>query len=1006
MIFRALAVSFLTTTGAVVMATPFYPSSQQVEQALEEMASHPKSGAFSGYHQVKDLGVHFNIVDRYPGIASRESMEKARADYRATGAVPDAEWVAYWMAKTDDEICAMISPENPRALVPNYTGGYPLKQGNIRSLLPIWGKPNRYYSTLDGTEWGPGVKVKNPATGEEVLISDNGEGWVPPEGFPIRSSFKFVAAYRLYMIRKLIHVPYNGERGFDGPTYREHPSPLYALAYAYAVTGKQEYADRVLLILHRLSLYYRSYTSNDDTGWGWSKFPFRGYIDDHNFECGLILNMALSYDLVWDGLERSENLTAYLQKREGGERLSSTQLAGQIERNLFGYTWEFIKRAMAESAGNMLMRQMHAGVTLAAVFNNPQILDHLLHGPKNLNDFIVGSFYRDGQFWEDSSWYAGAHVRSLLLETDAILKHYAKVGGDDQAREKARLIPSAVDIIAAVQEWPMRWNIYGRSLGIGDSPVSRTPVLTVSSTDDTPRATIETGDEVGYTLLHPAEVDPALPSVLLYHGNAGFGHGHLHQLMLKIFAFGYDFSADLGYPANFSSNKWHDWTKATLSHPTVTVDQRSQEESVASVGIRGGDEWVQVVSAYSTNAYPKAELYHRTVAMIKAEKDRYIILDIFRVKGGKRHDYSLHSMSGPKGEQFRLQGTGTMTPLKGTLAGPEVAYGAPGHQGASFLSHCRQGAAEGPLIAEWQPDPERAITYRVVTPGGFEGSVIQARGEAEGNIGQSDWDAYLLLRREGAQPLDSTFVVAHEVVRGLRAPVRLEQFPPGKDDSAGMVKLQLRLEDGREWQVESLLTGSPVKENTQERFFIKGPEASFLLGGRNAGALGGTVLEFSEENSSLVISSQTPLDQYAGRTIYFHRSDYAKTTSFEIKKVESLGENQWRLTLAQSPFLARGRVSGVDAERKEVLSSRTTEKLFSAKGLFNGKRIVFPESGVSSRIVRTSITPIAQPNPVQTFRLEGEAWITKINPGDLYEIYDLEVGDRWTICEEVTKPKE
>lgn len=942
----------------------FEPPAEDVRQALQEFADFPKKAAFQGDHDVHDLTLHFDVPEVYPGAVSREKLAEEQRRFQETGVVPDAAWVDYWMSKSDDEIVAMISPENPRALVPNYVEGTPVKQGNYSSLVPIWGKPNRYRSVIDGTEWGPGMTVKNPGTGEMVTITDDGWGWTPPEGFPNRSPFKFVAAYRNYLIRKLVYYPYNGEVNFDGPDYKKHASPVYALAYAYAVTRDQKYADRVLLILNRLAENYRHYRSNEDTGWGWGWYPWRAYIDDHNFECGFIINMALAYDLVWDAIPQAGQVGEFFGKKQG-ESVTPQAVRENIEKNLFGYTWEFVKRAIPGSGGNMLMRQLQTALVLANVFRNDHILDYVVSGPKGLNNYIIGSFYRDGSFWEDSSGYGGMHVRQLILDSDAQLKNYRSPGRYAQG---VKLDPAAEQTLAALRAWPEVWHIHGRTLGIGDTHVPRQPVFT----PEPPPAASTDGREIGLSLLRLGNAGKDQEHVLLYHGNSGFGHGHYHQLMMKIFAEGYDFSADLGYPANFSSPKWEEWTKATLSHNTVVVNERTQELATASLGIRADGPWASVASAYSRNVYQGVSTYHRTVILLDVGLPHRLVVDIFRVRGGQTHDYPIHSLSGAKGDNFRLTGDVKLTEAPGTLAGPEVAYGAQGHEGYSYLTRLARGPVTGGFSAQWQPDAAGTISYRATIPAGFDGEVITARGESEGNPGLSPWDAYLLLRREGSEPLSSAFVVVYDVIDGAAPNFTVEQIPWKEKDPADYMPVSLRitLADGKAWEIDSVLGGSPrdYDQRGLERLRISGPRGVFKVNWEPS-LLTGKIVKPLYEEQAVVVSSERDLAHTKGATLFIKNPAYTKTTSFDITQVKRIAPGQWQLTLGQNSMIAQAVVKERQPERGEIISERISEKLFAATSLFDGKPIRWTGSPSGERIRRADITPISGEHPVQKLRL-------------------------------------
>lgn len=1014
------------TKAKPIEATPFrgtfYPPAKDLEAALAEFAAFPKRASFQGFHQVKDMGPHDmgRFSDTYPGVASREKLEEERRKYKESGIVPDTEWVSYWMTKSDEEIDAMISPDNPRSLVPNYLAGHPLRPGNIMSLIPIWGKPNWFYSPSDNTEWGPGAKVTNPGTGETVVIEDNGTGWVPPEGFPNRSAFKFVAAYRSYMIRKLVYYPYAEERGFDGPSFKKHGTAVYSLAYAYAITGEQKYADRVLLILTALSRHYPSYTSLDDTGVGWSGFRLRGYVDDHNFENGFILNMVLAYDLVWDGIAQAKEPLAYFQKK-GETYASARDLAANIEKNLFAYSWEFLKRAIRGSTGNSLLRQGQAALTMGNVFGNDNIMEYVLAGPKSLDLSVTGSFYRDGRFWEDTCTYCYV-VDHTIIDTYQQIKHYRS----PKHPTGLPLDPATEQTFQALVARLDDWQINGRLYGIGDTKVSRSPVMDLN----TPFRTTWTAHEAGLTVLRTPSGKETGNAALFFHGNAGNGHGHLHQLMLKVYGQGYDFSGDLGYPANFTHPKWTEWTRATITHPTVVVDQHSQNVgTVASMGLFATAPWGSVVSGFSNNVYqadtqrdvngktpsPRANsgkggkqevpTYHRTAIMLEVEEGRNLIVDLFRVEGGKIHDLPFHSLSGKDGEFFQLDGTGTSVPLPGTLAGESAPYGARDFDGYSYLKDVAVAHPKGSFQATWRPNGTAGPGYRVTIPAGFNGEAFTAKGESEGLPEQSPWDSYLVLRRKSEQPLSSLFMTIHEAFKDTPLEYEVTALPTENYPAEQMAaKLEIKLKNGDIWKIESALSGSPSRYEMRgkERISVSGPKGKMTVNWSDKDTLPhlttGKITGVNYPENSITLASQDDLSKIQGQNIFIKHPLYSKTTTFEIAGVKEQKKGEWEITLNQHPVLAKTRVLDEEATDGEIPVDRISEKLIIGVTLFDGKVASTPSGSLSGRIDHADISSIIIPKAYQKFWMETNASKKGLKPGEIITVYDYGIGDDAYIC--------
>ncbi len=990
-----------------MMSETFYPPEKDVEQALSEFSAYPKKAPLQGMHGSIELGIDVP-ADKLYGSITAESLEAKRKQYQKDGVVPDEEWVQYWMSKTDEEIYGMISPENPRALVPSYAQGYPLLPGNINSFVPIWGKDGHFQSTHDGTEWGPGVKIKNPATGEMVEIVDDGQGWTPPEGFPNHLPFRFKAAYRNYQIRKLVYFPYNGEVNFDGPGYRQHAAPIYALAVAYAVTREQKYADRVLLILNRLAENYRKYTSNDDVNWGWTKYIYRAYIDDENNEPAIIINLALSYDLVWDAIPSAQPIESFFAGKGDADYnrdgfTNTEDLRFNIEKNLFGYTWEFLKRADAGAVGNTATRQAMARIQLALVFRNDAIMDFILNGVHGFNDTVNGSVYRDGRFYEDSSFYAQV-TNNYLLEMDKMLTTYK---GSGKYAEGISLDPAVIERLNAARTWEQREASNGRALGIGDSPSARYPIFK----DDGKASDDLLTHEVGVTVMRQGQSALSRNNVLLYHGDAGFGHGHLHQLMMKVIAYGYDFSADLGYPYNFTSPKWQQWTKATLSHPTVVVNQRSQREaSTASLGIRGKSSWMQVASAFSEDAYAKATLYHRTVVVVETKAGEPLVVDIFRVIGGTTHDYSVHSLSGDDGKNFSVDGSIALKSVHGTLAGKDVTIGADGPGGYSYITDLKIGRPIEAFAATWRTGDKAGTSYRVHVPKGFNGELISGRAESEGGVGHCPLDAYMVLRRVGDSPLTSSFVTVHEAFQQKDSGVKVERFETGPPftDQQSPISIRVRTKDGDDFVVTSILSGSdPSALDFSEAIHVKRNEQVYEVNwprkGNRPNPMRGSIAAVDYKGKEITVKTDDDLSDVAGKDIFITNPAYPKTTTFEIASAEKISDGTWKVKLTQYAVIGQGAVSAIEVDSRELKSFLTMGKLFNSSSLCDGKTMS-RDDGRSFRIKATRLEPVGgTSSKFQIFQLENESDVKGFTPGQRYFIYDYGVGDDWYICRETSR---
>jgi len=165
------------------------------------------------------------------------------------------------------------------------------------------------------------------------------------------------------------------------------------------------------------------------------------------------------------------------------------------------------------------------------------------------------------------------------------------------------------------------------------------------------------------------------------HFGGTHGHEHFDCLNITYFAKGKELISETLYRPPKGSKSTRTWQSSTAAHVTVVVDERSQtarnnrhtirrqkqpEDAIEGIsdwryrwsghGNAMNDGklrlfntdfgWVQVAEAdgeRSIGTLSAMEHYRRTIALVKiSESDTYLV-DVFRVKGGKTHDYMLHS---------------------------------------------------------------------------------------------------------------------------------------------------------------------------------------------------------------------------------------------------------------------------------------------------------------------------------------------------------------------------
>ena len=144
---------------------------------------------------------------------------------------------------------------------------------------------------------------------------------------------------------------------------------------------------------------------------------------------------------------------------------------------------------------------------------------------------------------------------------------------------------------------------------------------------------------MGYAILGSGSGKDQVQVHLAFSG--GYGHEHMDNLAMLLWANGRETFSDLGY----THTKDRAWTICSASHNTVLIDQRDQHAGAGSDGnllLWGRGAASSVVEADGRAAYPQASVYRRLLALVERPGSLPFAVDIFRVAGGEVHDWFLH----------------------------------------------------------------------------------------------------------------------------------------------------------------------------------------------------------------------------------------------------------------------------------------------------------------------------------------------------------------------------
>lgn len=525
-------------------------------------------------------------------------------------------------------------------------------------------------------------------------------------------------------------------------------------------------------------------------------------------------------------------------------------------------------------------------------------------------------------------------------------------------------------------------------------------------------------------------------AVLLRFGPS-LNHGDLDDLGLLYYAKGWQLTYEIGYGLG-STHSQVGWARQTASHSLVTVNEASQQGgSGGSLHLFADLPELKLAEADSPLSYSSQEVkqYRRTVALVGSGKDQYLI-DLFRVRGGERHDYGV----GVQSQEVEMSGVELGAEEDGSLAGEEHAWGervgrdgdiigapnrpywrAPPGNGYGFFYDMRRGRAEGPCLADWSLGGANGARFRVHVLPEPETEIVLAK--APGLYPRNRDAGYLLARREGPG-LASNFAVVMEPYAAQT------EGDTAVAEPILTVAERVDVEGGDDWQVSPI--GVHVRRRGRDEYFFsaalddreKRAQTSFgevrwrgaalfiaARGGRvetvatagawdvrldgkpcgpKRGLFEGAVVELDYDRQWVESDLRLSAEDCAGPIVYFSNPKYSRNSAYRIGDVEPTARGV-RIGLgSQSMLLGQGRVHQL--KPNVILSDVPHEYARSVVGgsntrFFDGK-LVLGESGASTRI---EAVEFGAPMELRVEAAEG------FRVGDKLSYYDLQKGDRVVI---------
>ena len=990
-----------------------------------------------------------------PTVYDAEQIARLRSSARRTSPATSMRktrvaQAAYWISIPDEQLRSLL-PDNRVHRALNVStegcpvhgkaiyqhGSYPwkLNRGQPFSVTcPVGGErypSNDFGAYYDGEMTDPGL-----LTGPHA---DDGRGWRSPDG----TTYWFVA-YACHWHWRDTWLP-----------------AVNILSQAYALTGQRIYAHKAIVMLDRIAEVYPGMDYSTQSRYAEeTKRPDAGKILNKRWEEKTLRDLAVAYDLVFDALIGEDPVSLPWR--------SSAQIRANIEANLLEEGIAAVGRGqILGGAGRQRTALLYATLVRQYAPTNEvlrQIFNETGTGryQEGLNYALYNLVAKDGLAFQSSPYYCFGTVQAMATLADTLslvdvdLYEHPRVAqmldAPLQLLCTGDFTPNIGDSGHITSGWVgpkvETYETAYRHLGkpsyawalehlidrdgtptptfedLLEEPLPRQARFQAASYVHRPQSRVLDG--FGWVGLNNSQDSVA---VSFYYGPRA-AHGHFDRLNLELFGHGHRLSPDLGYPdfMNELIPGIYSWSKNTVSHNCVVVDDHRQDSVVGGTVLRFHDcPTVHLADVAAAETYKQTDCYRRTLVQVDMGAEDSYLVDVFRVRGGWRHVLSIH---GPEG-RFALDGVSLPPPVtEGTLAGRDVAYGAfyddprlgrPGYKGmynsyrGSGYQHFfnwQRTVPEGLTVGEWRVHDDPTVRLRVHMPHHAGQELVVADAYVSPTRKIPTILKYVLLCREGDED-GNTFVTVWEPAHGRPLIDRIElhddpSFGTGADrvvaltvhrgPSADLIAVSPTA--GRSFSVGRTLASDAAAVVATER---QGQQVrTFAAGGTQltAGPTGrtlaipttitGSINAVDYRENTIRVAADTdgldPVD-LVGRTVRIFNERHSCVYGVADAK---LVDSDLRLQLAGVDFFT-GRVRITECEPRANTVVTNTSVMFPEDKA--GMHLLTDDRSASARIVSVKKGVIKlEVRGAEAFtsgvRTSGQidAWITDIGLGDQVEI--------------------
>ncbi|MDF2713604.1 MAG: Heparinase II/III-like protein [Paenibacillus sp.] len=451
--------------------------------------------------------------------------------------------------------------------------------------------------------------------------------------------------------------PENGTIAAMGPTGQPVSIPYYedAEGKRYPITAHLWYLQKIRAIgetaalaktdplgaarlLHRFAEKYRNYNPTVDQAW---------YYDSLERDAGPPYSYWGGMWYRWFGSDLSTLtplLKAYADVRKTNAfEVLGAELGVDVDQMLreemlqpsIDYVLSFPRRL-----GNLSYTNWNGMIEYAKALREPDYIHRVV---ESMETFMSGLFLSDG-FWQEVSLSYHHDLINGIKSASDKLKGWSDPSGYVSPRTGKRL-----DNLDMEQDYP----INGKALQMRSKlvypdgkyyPINDTWAYTTVASPDTLDSLLLPSAGIGR--LTGGEGADQTQLYMTFAPNYK-SHYHFSPLNLNLFAAGQELLPDLGYTFN-TFYRW--FALSTMGHNTVVVNSRNSR--AGGEARHGGsiEAFVSEGTGFSAmrasyeEAYAETELYSREpwfVPFRGGDGEQGYVLDLFRVSGGSRHEYTL-----------------------------------------------------------------------------------------------------------------------------------------------------------------------------------------------------------------------------------------------------------------------------------------------------------------------------------------------------------------------------